>query len=60
MGERTFLYRQAVLQEFKYLPLFYIIPEEIAKKRKLDIYPCDPMEFATNEHWRNKHHSKYF
>lgn len=60
MDDRTLAYRRALLGEFPYLPLFYLIPGEFLAKRKLDNYPRDPMTFATEPHWKAVYDSKHF
>ncbi|MEG0913931.1 MAG: hypothetical protein RR415_11250 [Ruthenibacterium sp.] len=52
--------RRQALEEFRYLPLFYLIPDEIAVKRGLADFPRDPYIAATDEHWREVYHSKLF
>ena len=60
MDDNTLVYRQAALREFKYLPMFYLIPEEFVVKRKLDKYPRNPMLFATDPYWKAEYYSDYF
>jgi len=44
--------RRQLFSEFPYLPLFYLIPEEIAIKRKLADFPRDPNIVVMDEYWR--------
>jgi len=52
--------RSQIFREFLYLPLFYLIPDEIAVKRKLHNFPRDPNVVVMSEHWREVYHSKHF
>ena len=52
--------RQKMFREFIYLPIFYLIPDEIAIKRKLADFPRDPNMVVYNDHWREVYHSKHF
>ena len=52
--------RRRLLKEFIYLPLFYMIPDEIAVKRNLHTFPRDPYIAATDTHWREFYQSKWF
>ena len=60
MNEETYRYRQSMLREFTFLPLFYLIPKEFLEKRGLGGYPRDPMEFAENPEWTAAYYSKVF
>lgn len=60
MEQQLYEKRRQALQDFKYLPIFYLIPDEIAVKRKLDHFPRDPYVFATSEQWRGVYFSKWF
>ena len=52
--------RKRVLKEFIYLPLFYMIPYEIAERRNLHRFPRNPYVVATDPHWREVYYSKWF
>jgi hypothetical protein len=60
MEECTFEQRRQALKDFLYLPLFYLIPDEIAQKRKLDTFPRDPYVAATTKEWKEVYNSKWF
>lgn len=60
MEQTIFEERRQALTELHYLPLFYLIPDEIAIKRGLGDFPCDPYILATDEHWLEVYHSKLF
>ena len=48
------------LKPFIYLPLFYLIPDEIATKRGFLDFPRDPYVVATDNHWQKIYYSKQF
>ena len=52
--------RKRLLKEFIYLPLFYMIPYEIAERRNLHRFPRNPYVVATDPHWREVYYSKWF
>ena len=52
--------RRKAFRAFHYLPLFYLIPDEIAIKRKLVDFPHDPNIVLMDEHWQAVYHSKHF
>jgi len=52
--------RRKEFREFIYLPLFYLIPDEIAIKRKLHNFPRDPNMVVYSEHWRSIYQGKHF
>ena len=52
--------RRIVLAPFHYLPLFYLLPDELAIARKLDDFPRNPYEVVTDERWRNFYYGKFF
>jgi len=52
--------RKRAFKDFYYLPLFYLIPDEIAEKRGVADFPRNPIEVVTNQKWRDIYHSKYF
>ena len=52
--------RKQAFKEFQYLPLFYLIPDEIAAKRGFADFPRRPIEVVTNQKWRDVYHSKQF
>lgn len=60
MDYSTFEQRRMVLKDFKYLPLFYMIPYEIAHKRKLDEFPRNPYAAASCVEWREVYSSALF
>jgi len=60
MEQRILEQRSRALKEFIYLPLFYMIPDEIAMTRKLDRFPRDPYVIATDPYWREFYQSKWF
>jgi len=60
MEQDVFEQRRQALNDFIYLPLFYLIPDEIAEKRKLDSFPRDPYYAATTPEWVEVYHSKWF
>ncbi len=60
MDEKEFEHRRQALKDFIYLPLFYLIPDEIAQKRKLDDFPRDPYFAATTQKWIEVYQSKLF
>lgn len=60
MDEMTLEYRTMTLREFKYLPMFYLLPKEFLVKRRMDQYPRDPMTFATDPYWKSIYQSQYF
>ena len=60
MDDNSLAHRQSLLQEFRYLPMFYLIPEEYLAKRKLDKHPRDPMTFAVDPYWKAEYYSEYF
>jgi len=60
MEQDIFERRRQALKDFLYLPLFYLIPDEIAQKRKLDSFPRDPYLVATTKEWVEVYNSKWF
>ena len=52
--------RLQAFRKFSYLPIFYMIPDEIAIKRKLADFPRDPNTIVFSEHWREVYRSKHF
>lgn len=60
MEQNFFEQRRQAMEGLHYLPLFYLIPDEIAIKRGLADFPRDPYIAATDEHWREVYHSKIF
>lgn len=60
MEQEIFEQRRRALKDFKYLPLFYLIPDEIAQKRNLDRFPRDPYVVATSPEWIEVYNSKWF
>ena len=52
--------RYAALQEFTYLPIFYLLYDKLLEKRNLSDFPRRPIVVATDEKWRNFYNSKYF
>ena len=42
------------------LMMFYLLPEEIVKRAKLDDFPRDPYEALDNPEWRKTYESDYF
>ena len=60
MNQNTFEQRSSTLKEFMYLPLFYMIPDEIAVTRKLDAFPRNPNVVVNTPHWHKVYHSKWF
>jgi hypothetical protein len=60
MEQDIFEHRRLALKPFVYLPLFYMIPDEIAQKRKLDSFPRDPYYAATTPEWIEMYNSKWF
>ena len=60
MEEHIYEMRRQALKDFVYLPLFYMIPDEIAIKRKLADFPRDPFIAATDDKWREVYNSKLF
>ena len=57
---RVLDHRMEVMKGFKYLPLFYLIPDEIALKRGLSGFPRDPYAAAMDAYWREVYNSKWF
>ena len=45
---------------FHYLPLLYLLPKEIAEKRKLTDFPRNPHIAVADEKWREVYNSKKF
>jgi len=60
LEQSVFEERRRALKELVYLPLFYLIPDEIAQKRGLADFPRDPYVAATDEKWREVYFSKHF
>jgi len=60
MNQSTFEQRSTILKDFIYLPLFYMIPDEIAVTRKLDTFPRNPNIVVSTPQWREVYHSKWF
>jgi hypothetical protein len=60
MNRQIYEQRRQAFQKFHYLPLFYLIPYEIAQKRKLEDFPRDPYIAVTDEKWRAVYGSKPF
>jgi hypothetical protein len=60
MEQHIYEQRQIAFQGFYYLPLFYLIPYDIAHKRKLADFPRDPYVVVTDETWRGIYHSLRF
>ena len=60
MEQEILEHRKRTLKDFPYLPLFYLIPDEIAQKRKLESFPRDPYVAATTPEWIAAYHSKWF
>jgi hypothetical protein len=52
--------RRKAFAELRYLPLFYLIPDEIAIKRKLADFPRDPNMVWLDKKWWEVYHSKHF
>jgi len=52
--------RRQAFKELRYLPLFYLIPDEMLIKRKLADFPRDPNIVLMSEHWRAVYNSKQF
>ena len=52
--------RRRTLKDFWYLPLFYMIPDELALRRGLTSFPRDPYKAATDKKWCEIYHSKHF
>ena len=57
---KSYEQRRQLFSGFSYLPLFYLIPEEMAIKRKLADFPRDPNVAVMDEHWREVYFSEYF
>lgn len=60
MNQAIYEKRMQALGNLHYLPLFYLIPDEIAAKRKLDGFPRDPYLVATTKEWLDTYNSKHF
>lgn len=60
MEQRIFEKRRQAFKGFYYLPLFYMIPDEIAVKRGLADFPRYPDVAVTDEKWRAVYNSKQF
>jgi len=60
MEQPTFEQRKKALKEFIYLPLLYLIPDEIAVKRNLHTFTRDPYLAATDPYWQGVYRSKQF
>ena len=60
MEQNNYEQRRQVFRGYYYLPLFYLIPYEIAQKRKLDDFPRDPYIVVTDEKWRGVYNSRHF
>jgi len=52
--------RRKEFAKLRYLPLFYLIPDEIAIKRKLADFPRDPNMVFLDRKWNEVYHSKHF
>ena len=60
MEQSIFEYRRRAFKGFHYLPLYYLIPDEIARKRKIADFPRDPYIAVTNPKWREVYNSRHF
>ena len=60
MEQDIFERRRQALKDFKYLPLFYLIPDEIAQTRKLDSFSRDPYLAVTTPQWIEVYNSEWF
>jgi len=60
MDEHIYNEHKNALKGYYYLPLYYLIPEEIASKRGIADFPRDPYFAAMSEKWREVYSSKLF
>ena len=60
MKQSIYEHRRQVFKGYYFLPLFYLIPDEIAQKRGLADFPRDPYIAVTDEKWRAVYYSKQF
>ena len=60
MTDQSYEERREALKPYRYLPLFYLLPDEIATARTLDTFPRNPYKVISNKHWHDFYHGKYF
>lgn len=46
--------------DYRWLPMFYMIPPQMLKKCHMDRAPRNPYEFIKSPEWRDKYHSESF
>jgi len=56
----VFEHRRRMFGSMHYLPIVYLIPDEIAEKRGLADFPRDPYIAATEDKWLDVYNSNYF
>ena len=60
MEQIVFEHRRRMFEGMHYLPLVYLIPDEIAEKRGFADFPRDPYVAATEDKWWETYDSKHF
>jgi len=60
MEQYVYDHRRRMFEGLHFLPIVYLIPDEIAEKRGLADFPRDPYIAATEDEWWETYHSKKF
>ena len=60
MEQYVYDHRRRMFEGLHFLPIIYLIPDEIAVKRGLADFPRDPYIAATEDEWWETYHSKKF
>ena len=60
MEHIVFEHRRRMFEGMHYLPIVYLIPDEIAEKRDFADFPRDPYIAATEDKWWDVYNSKHF
>ena len=60
MEQYIYEHRKRMFEGMHFLPIIYLIPEEIAQKRGFADFPRDPYIAATEDKWVEVYHSKQF
>jgi len=60
MEQYVYDHRRRMFEGLHFLPIVYLIPDEIAEKRGFADFPRDPYIAATEDKWWETYHSKKF
>ena len=60
MEQYIYEHRKRMFEGMHFLPIIYLIPDEIAQKRGFVNFPRDPYIAATEDKWVEVYHSKQF